>query len=378
MKRKRALLAGVLALLLALSSVPALANLENDLRWEQNYINQLREEVEANLDHVSAEYAEALEVLWAAQVAEEEAQAQLDAINNQLAETEAQLAETQAELEATEAELNAHLDALGKRVRAMYEDGQGGLLQIMLGADDFNDFLDRVDFVDMILQQDAKLIEQVKEAQAKVEAQKELLEAKKADFLLQQAAAETLRNQLAEAAEAKRQAAWALEAEKERLANQLDELERKSAELADRIAALQRQRERPAGQLAFIYPGDSTLITSDFGMRIHPITGQYKGHTGTDFNGWWGGNVYASESGTVIISSYGWNGGYGNYIVIDHGGGYSTLYAHNSELLVSVGQEVTQGQVIAKVGSTGMSTGPHIHFEIRINGDPVNPMDYLP
>ena len=126
----------------------------------------------------------------------------------------------------------------------------------------------------------------------------------------------------------------------------------------------------------FAWPSVSTYITSPYGTRVHPVTGKVKTHTGIDIGAGMGTNIFAAADGTVLIS--GWNtGGYGNYVVIDHGGGLTTLYAHCSSLLVSAGQKVTRGQVIAKCGSTGMSTGPHLHFEVLKNGAHTDPYAYL-
>ena len=128
------------------------------------------------------------------------------------------------------------------------------------------------------------------------------------------------------------------------------------------------------GAMTWPIPGYNT-ITSEFGMRVHPITGAYKLHTGTDIGAPMGADFVAMGKGVVTKASM--TPAYGNMVIIDHGGGVQTLYAHGSEILVQVGQEVEAGTPVLKVGSTGYSTGPHAHFEIRINGQPVNPMDYL-
>ena len=128
------------------------------------------------------------------------------------------------------------------------------------------------------------------------------------------------------------------------------------------------------GTLAWPVPG-YTKITSEYAMRVHPITGVYKLHTGVDISAPMGANFIAANDGIVVKAEM--NSAYGNMVIIDHGGGISTLYAHGSEILVTVGQSVKRGDAILKVGSTGYSTGPHAHFEIRINGQTVNPMDYL-
>jgi murein DD-endopeptidase MepM/ murein hydrolase activator NlpD len=116
-------------------------------------------------------------------------------------------------------------------------------------------------------------------------------------------------------------------------------------------------------------------ITSGFGYRMHPIFHVRKLHTGVDMHAGMGESIKAAAAGTVVFA--GWRGGYGKCVIIDHGGGLATLYAHQSEILVSVGQVVKRGVVIGKVGSTGYSTGPHLHFEVRVNGTPVDPVGYL-
>ena len=128
------------------------------------------------------------------------------------------------------------------------------------------------------------------------------------------------------------------------------------------------------GELAWPVPG-YTKITSNYGMRVHPITGQYKLHTGVDISAPIGVNFVAANDG--IVTKAGYNTAYGNMVIIDHGGGISTLYAHGSEILVTVGQTVKKDDPILKVGSTGYSTGPHAHFEVRINGVVTDPLPYI-
>ena len=130
------------------------------------------------------------------------------------------------------------------------------------------------------------------------------------------------------------------------------------------------------GKMTWPIPGYRTL-TSSFGYRIHPIYGTYKLHSGIDVGAPAGAKFVAADDGTVLIASYGYNGGYGNYVVISHGNGITTRYGHGTTILVSAGQKVTKGTPVLTVGSTGASTGPHAHFEVRVNGVAVNPMNYL-
>ena len=142
--------------------------------------------------------------------------------------------------------------------------------------------------------------------------------------------------------------------------------------IRQKIAAARGVAGRGTGQMIFPTGG---RITSRFGTRTHPVLGYRRFHAGIDFGASSGTPVNAADSGRVIFS--GWYGGYGNAVIIDHGGGITTLYGHNSRLLVSEGQTVQQGQAIAAVGSTGLSTGPHLHFEVRRNGNPVDPLGFL-
>jgi murein DD-endopeptidase MepM/ murein hydrolase activator NlpD len=155
----------------------------------------------------------------------------------------------------------------------------------------------------------------------------------------------------------------------------MEELERASAEAEAMILRLQgKGGSIGTGTYTWPAPGYRN-ITSSYGMRYHPILKVNKLHTGIDIGAPSGAKIVAADSGTVIYS--GWLGAYGNAIIIDHGAGISTLYGHQSARLVSVGAKVTKGQTIGKVGSTGWSTGPHLHFEVRKNGNPINPRSYV-
>ena len=158
---------------------------------------------------------------------------------------------------------------------------------------------------------------------------------------------------------------------------QIDEMTAQYKAINTQILELLNQgidTEYIGGELAWPVPG-YTRITSEYGMRVHPITGQYKLHTGVDISAPMGANFIAANDGIVVKAEY--NTAYGRMVIIDHGGGISTLYAHGSEILVEVGQTVKRGDSILKVGSSGYSTGPHAHFEVRINGVVTDPMPYI-
>ena len=166
-----------------------------------------------------------------------------------------------------------------------------------------------------------------------------------------------------------------------------DEAHDRRVEFEDKVAALRaestaltqlilgRQTDEGTTPGSISMPIPGATITSSFGPRVHPVYGTTRMHNGIDFRGATGTPIQAAADGTVLFS--GVRGGYGNAIVIDHGGHLSTLYGHQSQLLVAYGETVSRGQVIGRVGSTGLSTGPHLHFEVRLNGTPVNPLNYL-
>ena len=152
--------------------------------------------------------------------------------------------------------------------------------------------------------------------------------------------------------------------------NRINEIEKEIMLLATQSIG----EDYVGGIMAWPVPG-YTYITSQFGMRVHPVTGIFKLHTGTDIRAPIGANFIAANDGVVVKA--GWNNAYGNMVMINHGGGVMTLYAHGSQICVELGQEVKRGDIVLKVGSTGYSTGPHAHFEVRINGKYVNPLDYI-
>ena len=153
--------------------------------------------------------------------------------------------------------------------------------------------------------------------------------------------------------------------------NQINQVEAEIRKLALTVSFGEDYR---GGPMQWPINGHYT-ITSNYGMRVHPITGVYKLHTGVDISATTGDDFTAMADGIVVKAEY--NSAYGNMVIIDHGGGVQTLYAHGSQIIAQVGQEVKAGDIVLKVGSTGYSTGPHAHFEVRVNGSPVNPLDYV-
>ncbi|KUJ91656.1 MAG: peptidase M23B [Thermoanaerobacter thermocopriae] len=303
-------------------------------------------------------------------------QQELANAQKQLSDITAKLNKTRKELEAAKQKENTQLQTMKERIRAIYISGEWGYLDVLLGAQNFGDFITRLDIVKRIVDFDSSLFESYKQ-------QRELIEQKEKELAQMQREAQNYKNQIVsrqrelQVAMASREGLMRdLERQQKLYEQQEDELLQQSKQLETVIQQLQAKSSIKYGGGKLLWPvPSSNVITSPFGMRLHPVLGVYRMHTGIDIAANTGASIVAAADGQVIFSGY--YRGYGYTVIIDHGDGISTLYAHNSALLVKEGDTVKRGQVIAKAGSTGLSTGPHLHFEVRKNGVPVNPMDWL-
>ncbi|MBE3519472.1 MAG: peptidoglycan DD-metalloendopeptidase family protein [Firmicutes bacterium] len=288
----------------------------------------------------------------------------------------ARLDKTRKEIAATEAKLQTQQKLFEDRLVAMYKVGSVSYVELLLSAKSLTDLMTRARYLKEIARQDASIIEEYKKTKDQLNALKQSLEGDIRELANLRIDRERKVHQVASRAKERETYLAQIQSDRKKLEEALDELERESQLLAEEIERLQAQSSRPGkANLSMIWPVQGT-ITSYFGNRIHPILGDARFHAGIDIAAGYGTPIRAAEDGRVLVARY--EGGYGNYVVLDHGGGISTVYAHCQSLLVKVGQEVTRGQVIAKVGSTGLSTGPHLHFEVRVQGQPTNPLNYLP
>ena len=330
------------------------------------------------------------EQLHAIQIELDTATAELKQVQAERIQLDQDITKTEAELKAAQARLQSREKVFYKRVRDIYINGRLSYLDVVVGSKDFSDFANRMEMLKRILQSDMDLINTIKIEREEIASKKAKLEEDRAKVLELEKVAQEKQN-LINQKKAERQAVL------ERAMNDRDTAERAYNELMASSASItamlqQRAAERAAAAAAASQSGGgggatwvqgtgqlaapvNAPITSDFGWRIHPIYGTRRLHAGTDFGVDEGTPVHAADGGVVVEA--GWISGYGYTVIIDHGNGMSTLYAHNSDVAVSPGQTVSKGQVVSYSGNTGGSTGPHLHFEVRINGEPTDPMGYL-
>ena len=350
------------------------------MKEEANSLKQQQEEIQDQLDSLAAdrENAMARKTLLEQQI--NATRAEINSIAAQISKYDELIAQKQTELDEAEAEEQAQYELFCERVRYMEEQGEVSYWSILFSSADFSDLLDNTMMVQEIMDYDNQIMDQLIALREQIESDKAELETARQEQ--QDAKAEQ------EAAQANLQAQESeVDALLSQISNQEDELEAREAQLraasdaaTAEIAAAEREL---AAQIAnvpsesgFLWPLPGRYnLSSLFGSRKHPITGKANNHTGIDIPASSGTSILAAKSGVVTTSTY--NNSYGNYVVVSHSDGTSTLYAHMVRRNCSKGDTVSQGQVIGYVGTTGSSTGNHLHFEVRVNGSRVDPINYF-
>jgi murein DD-endopeptidase MepM/ murein hydrolase activator NlpD len=304
----------------------------------------------------------------------DEKEKQLDELTQDLQNIIAYLNEVQASIAEAEENLKQREEEAVERLRVMYENSNKTIFDLLAESGNLSEFFEKLELYKWIAQKDNEVIMELDVARKELEIKRAMLDGDYtqlvADINKTKEDLDNLRLTRADLLENISKSQEQIRS----LSSQEDQLEQESRNLAAQIKNMQTSGKYVGGTFTWPLPSDYT-VHSKFGWRRHPVYGDYRMHTGVDIGGPYGAAIVAANSGTVIFSGYG--SGYGYYIIIDHGGGYSTLYGHSSKLLVSKGTYVQKGQTIALVGSTGVATGPHLHFEVRINGDPVDPMNYF-
>ena len=342
--------------LFLLNMLPALAATE--MEKQQKELDKAQHNVqvaEENKDKAKLKVAAAKESLGEIVAKLSRLQQDIDKLQKKADALQKDIDENTAVLNKKKEEMEGRMRIYRRRLRDIYENGQINYLEVLLGAKDFGDFASRMYLLQKIIRSDLDLIAIVEKEAAEIQRRQNLLDSQMAEIKKDKAALVQKRNDAEAMREQRAQKLYKAEEEK-----------RKSEAEYDRLLAISDN---------IVWPCSGT-ITSYYGWRVHPIFGTRKYHSGMDIGVDYGTPIHAAAAGVVVYS--GWMGGYGYAVMIDHGGGLVTIYGHNSSLSVSEGQRVSQGQVIALAGSTGYSTGPHCHFEVRLHGEVTEPLNYLP
>ena len=350
------------------------------LKKDSAGLDDQRKETEKKLDELAGNKAE---VLARRKLLDDQIQTTSDQIKNveaQIAGYEEMIAQEERALADTEAREAAQYELFCKRVRAMEEQGQTSYWAVIFGATSFTDMLTRLSDANEVMRADRRLMDGLKSLRQEIQVAKEELEGKKteceaakADLLNKKSQLDNQRNQAVALINEIRSNEAEYQAALKELDEEEERIQARIVELSRQLAAQQKAaRSNPGG---YIWPVDSRYITSTVGGRSSPGGVGSTNHKGTDIGRvGYTSEIYAAKSGTVIVSQY--SSSYGNYVVISHGSGNTTLYGHMSSRKVQAGQEVKQGDVIGITGSTGNSTGPHLHFEVTEDGQRVNPLSH--
>lgn len=371
MKTKKKLLVLALSGVLCFASVlPAQADEISDAQKKQQELEEQKKKAEKEQSELSSQLNAVIDDM-------QKTQQELDAKQEEI-----QIA--QDELDAARIKENQQYEDMKIRIKYMYENGNTGFLEVLFSAEDIGDFLNKAEYIREVTEYDRNMLEEFKrivkeieEKEAKLKEEEEKLFEMQASLSAKQAEVEAL---LAE----KELEVSSLESEIGDNAKKLQELIKRAEEAKRQLSAANNAGAGGTagasqiignGQLA--WPTTSSRVTSTFGYRVAPVAGATSYHDAIDIGVASGSPVYAADGGRVIRASYGYNGGRGIYMMVDHGNGIVTRYQHLSAIYVSVGQTVSRGQNIAATGNTGASSGPHLDFAVIVNGTAVNPLNYL-
>lgn len=367
------------------STQSKLNSLSKQKKDTQEYINTLQEKISLLQDKISNLESDKSAL-----------QSEIDATQAKIEKTAADIEETQRQIDQKQKEFDATYAEYCQRLRAMYISGSASTLEVLLTCSDLSSLLTRSEMIKSVSQQDSATLDSLMKKMEEIEAQKQKLEEKRNQLNADKKSLETDKAALQKNINDISSTKADLDSEAAECNAQMRKLSKQTSEYQEAIETDQKQLQQVqndiraaiaaagshgsgsisgshgSGNGRLRYPTDSRSISAGY---PNYSSGRY--HGGIDFPVSTGSNVYAAASGTVILVKYLNYNSYGRYLIIDHGDGLSTLYAHNSQILVSVGEKVSAGQVVAKSGSTGNSTGPHCHFEVRVNGSQVNPLNYL-
>ncbi len=355
---------------------------------EQKNLNEMNQEVteQINQANTKLEYVQSELSNTMLQVQELEDkilgyQKEMTGLSDKLDALQNSIDETKQKLTVAEEEYNRKEELLRERLVAMYEDGETQYLDILLSSRNIVEFISGYYLINEFVEYDNTLMQEVAERRDDIEITKTKLEKEETEIKLIKAKREQTTVVLQNTITLQESYAKKLSKQEQELKNKITEYKQEQA----RIEALIQQATNSSNNLDIQYTGgemlwpvaiSGTVITSTYGVREHPIQGVIKEHSGLDIgNATYGSPVVAAADGVVTYA--GWLGGYGNCVMINHGNGLVTLYGHGQKIITELHKEVKKGDLIMEVGSTGNSTGPHLHFEVRVNGNCVNPLNYV-
>ena len=368
----------------------------DELKEQRNQLKEQQKDIQNTVNSLRGQQDKLIELKTALDEKNAITLQQILNLEEQITLHEELIEQKSVELEKAQDVADEQLSRLKVRIRNMEENGRYNYVAVLFGAESISEFLSLMDDIGDIMKSDRDLENSYKEAVTDLKIVKSEYEEARLELKEQKAELTNLSAQLEKDILEANAAILELEGDISANSAILSQLNAQDKEMQDKInqkiKELNEQNKpsnpsnpsnpsKPSGSGTLtVWPSYCTYITSVQGNRVHPITGQYGTHGGTDIGASYGSAIYAAGSGTVVTAynNSAYNGGYGNYAMINHGNGIQTLYAHMSVCSVTVGQTVSAGQTIGYVGSTGRSTGPHLHFEVRVNGSRVDPQSYYP
>ena len=348
-----------------------------DLQTQRNEIQNQMNEANEQLEGVQNDISENLQQVQKLDEKISNSQQELDELNKKIEDLENSSEEVEKKLKTAEENYDKQKKLLDSYLVAVQESSDTQYLDVLLSSKSISEFLSNYFLITELANSQVELLEDMQNKKNEIQQSKEKLDKNKEDLAVIKANQTKTATVLANTKTVRENFISKLSDQEKDIQSKIDEYYAQFNAINSEILQLAQggiATQYIGGELAWPVPG-YTVISSNYGMRTHPITGVYKLHTGVDIRAPLGATFIAANDGIVTKASY--NGAYGNMVIIDHGGGVSTLYAHGSEILVQVGQTVKRGEPVLKVGSTGYSTGPHAHFEVRLNGVETNPMPYI-
>ena len=350
--------------------------LEKQREKVENKINETNEQ----LEYVQNELTDSLLKVQEIEDKVIQYQKEVDELGKQMSELQTSIDDATGKLQIASEDYNAKSDMLAKRLVAMYEAGDTSYLDVLLKSNSLTDFLSRYYAIEELAKYDSELINQVKIEKNNIEQTREKLEKEQAEIKILKAKSEQTTVVLNNMKTLQQSYIDKLSEGEKTLQEQITKYKQEQQEIQAKILeatnTIVANIQYTGGEMLWPVAASGTVITSNFGIREHPIQGVVKQHTGLDIGGAPTGTpVVAALDG--VVTHAGWLGGYGNCVMISHGNGVVTLYGHGNKVLTEVGKQVKQGETIMELGSTGNSTGPHCHFEVRINGNYTNPLNYV-